>query len=152
MQFKFLSLESFPEVAISDFPVNLPNIQSWLVEMTMLLDHYQDFVLVYNVTDLCDGNHDHLNKDDHKACRQLVTTWFHDYRDQLRAKCRGIILPLQENMEDITVIEVYREELESYYKIPTEVLYHPHDLPLLSHALIYDCWDAPSMHLHKVPA
>lgn len=150
MSFQFLSLESFPEVTIADFPINRSNVQTWLTEMSTLLSEYKDFVFVYNVVDLCE--HSHPNKEELKECRQLVANWFHEQRDLLKIKCRGIILPLQENSDDYTVMEIYREELESYYKIPTEVLYHPQDLPLLAHALIHDCWDAHSMHLHKVPA
>ncbi|UNM95093.1 hypothetical protein MMG00_07545 [Ignatzschineria rhizosphaerae] len=150
MQFKLLSIETFPEVTMSDFPMTLQNTQSWLTEMDMLLDGYQDFVLVYNATDLCQT--EQQNKEEMKACCQLVTQWVHEKRALLKQKCRGIILPIQEGTNDLTIIEVYREEIESYYKIPTEVLYHPQDLPLLAHALIHDCWDAHSMHLHKVPA
>ena len=150
MQFTLLSLEAFPEVTMSDFPITLQNTQSWLAEMNVLLRDYQDFVLVYSATDHC--HTDHHNKEELKACRQLVSEWFHEKRDLLKAKCRGIILPIQEGTEDLAIIEIYREEIESYYKIPTEVLYHPQDLPLLAHALIHDCWDAHSMHLHKVPS
>lgn len=149
MQFKLLSIDNFPEVEISDFHVNIMNVQSWLTEMDLLLAHYQDFVIVYHVTDLEKEHCD--DKETYKKCRQLVASWFHQNRHLLKEKCRGIILPLHDK-EKLTIIEVYREELESFYKVPTEVLYHPDDLPLLSHALIDDCWDASSIHLHQAPA
>ncbi len=149
MPFKLLSIESFPEVTMSDFAVTLENTQMWLAEMDTLLTSYQDFVLVYNATDLCQAQTE--DRAVSKQCRELVAEWFHEKRQLLKQKCRGVILPIQEGT-DLTTIEVYREEIESYYKVPTEILYHPQDLPLLAHALMHDCWDSHSLHLHKVPA
>lgn len=147
MPFKLLSLEDFPNVTMSDFDITLENTQIWLSEIDHLLTNYQDFVLVYTATRVCET--DPQDQITSKQCRQLVAQWFHKQRDLLKQKCRGVILPIQNETEDLTILEVYREEIESYYKIPTEVLYHPEDLPLLAHALMNDCWEAHSTHLYK---
>lgn len=59
-------------------------------------------------------------------------------------------MPIKEDDSDLPITEIHREELESFYGIPTEIIYHPHDLPMLSNTLLYDYWDIASPHLHKV--
>lgn len=148
MNFNILSLQKFPEVSISCFPNNLTLMHSWIEEMNHLLDNYQDFILIYPLFD--PQYFEEADPLELKACRQVAMQWFQHQRQTLKRKCRGIILPIKEDDSDLPIIEIHREELESFYRIPTEVLYHPHDLPMLSNALLYDYWDIPSPHLHKV--
>lgn len=148
MQFNILSLNNFPEVTISYFPIKIDSMQMWLSEMDFLLEKHQDFVLIYPVFD--PQYFEIADKEELKSCRQIALTWFQNNRQYLKEKCRGIILPIQEDDSDLPLIEVHREELESFYRIPTEILYHPQDLPLLSNALIHDCWDTHSESLYKI--
>lgn len=148
MSFNILSLHNFPEVTITQFLITLTKMKSWLIEMDLLLEEYQDFVLIYPLFDPL-----YFEKADPvelRSCRMLALSWFQDHRQILKEKCRGIILPIKEDDSNLPIVEIHREELESFYRIPTEVLYHPQDLSLLVNALIYDYWDIPSPNLHKV--
>lgn len=149
MQFNILSLNNFPEVTITQFPITLKKMKSWLIEMDFLLEKYQDFVLIYPLFDPL-----YFEKADQvelRSCRMLALSWFQDHRQTLKERCRGIILPIEEDDNNLPIVEIHREELESFYRIPTEVLYHPQDLSLLSNALIHDCWDTHSESLYKIP-
>ena len=148
MQFRLLSLKNYPEVLISQFPITLPEMRLWLTEMDELLTHYQDFVLIYPI--FVPEYFDQAEPETLKAARKLALAWFQENRALLKAKCRGIILPLKEDNSDLPIIEIHRDELESFYRIPTEILYHPQDLSTLSNALLYDFWDTPTQGFHKI--
>lgn len=148
MQFNILSLQNFPAVTITQFPITLTKMKSWLIEMDVLLEEYQDFVLIYPLFD--PKYFEDRDQTELKSCRREALSWFQNHRQILKERCRGIILPAKENDSNLSIVEIHREELESFYRIPTEVLYHPQDLSLLVNALIYDYWDIPSPNLHKV--
>lgn len=146
MQFKQLSIQNFPEVSILQFPINLSHMKTWVTEMDFLLEKHQDFVLIYPLFDPTYFKKVELAE--LKACRKMALEWFQNNRRHLKEKCRGIILPIKEDNSDLPIIEIHREELESFYRIPTEILYRPQDLSMLSHALIHDAWDIATNHSH----
>lgn len=148
MPFKLLSLQNYPEVTISKFPITLPEMNLWLTEMNELLAQYQDFVLIYPTFDPL--YFDQAEPQSLKAARKMALAWFQENRVLLKIKCRGIILPIKEDDSDLPIIEIHRDELESFYRIPTEILYHPKDLTTLSSALLYDFWDMPTAGIHKI--
>lgn len=148
MKFNILSIQNFPNVTISCFPNSTNLMLTWIAEMDELLKHYQDFLLIYPLFD--PQYFEDATPEELKDCRHIAMQWIQDHRQTLKAKCRGIILPIKADNSDLSIIEIHREELESFYRIPTEILYHPQDLPMLSSALLYDIWDTPSSHIHKL--